>query len=491
MMLRAERGKARVLWVLVVLCVLSGAMGVEAASAGSATLPDPRTMKFNPVTFAPPDAERVEMDNGIVVYLLEDHELPLITFSAMMRVGSWLDPADKTGLAEVTGQLMRTGGSARQSPQDIDDTLEHIAASISFGVGDESGSATLDVLKKDLDTGLRIFADLLRRPAFDADRLELLRLEALEAIRRRQDQPGSIASREFTKLVYGPDHPYARESTVETVKRITREDVVAFHRAYIHPNGLILGVSGDFDKKTMLQLLRETFGDWARGEVPALALPPVREAGAGNGKLPVHYVGKETSQAHLRVGQLTIKEHDPDYPALAILNDILGGGGFRSRLFKDVRTNRGLAYSVGSRVQANVRERSLWVMRAETKLASAQEVVERFMANVDRIRREPVSDAELTEAKDSFVNAFVFSFANSASIIGRLIDLEYDGLPRDWLQQLRDKVVRLTKEDLLRVAQQVLDPARVHVLAVGSPQGLAKALAAFGEVQEIKLPPEG
>ncbi len=491
-MMRTTAMRCRGLLAVLMMCgVLVASFGATAAWAGWATVPDPRTMTFNPVTFSPPNAERVELENGIVVYLLEDHELPLISLSAMLRLGSWLDPAEKTGLAEVTGQLMRTGGSARQSAQEIDETLEHIAASVSFSIGDESGGASLDVLKKDLGTGLRIFADLLRTPAFDAERLELLRLEALESIRRRQDQPGAIAAREFTKLVYGSAHPYARESTVETVKAITREDVVAFHRTHVHPNGLILGVSGDFDKKALLQQLRELLGDWPRGDVPSMALPAVAGPGTASGKLPVHYVGKDTSQAHLRVGQLTIKENDPDYPALAILNDILGGAGFRSRLFKDVRTNRGLAYSVGSRVQANVRERSLWLMRAETKLGSAREVVSRFMANVDRIRREPVSDAELTEAKDAFVNAFVFSFANSASIIGRMIDLEYDGLPRDWLQQLRDKVVRLTKEDLLRVAQRVLDPSRMHILAVGSPKGLASALADFGDVQEIKLPPEG
>lgn len=490
---RAERtwcafAVSAVLTLLCGLAVPGGLAAPDAARAGWAVPPDPRTMTFSPVAFNPPQAQRVEFDNGLVVYLLEDHELPLVSMHAMMRVGSWLDPKEKSGLAEVTGQLMRTGGSLRQSAQEIDETLEHIAASLSIGIGDESGSASLDVLKKDLGTGLRIFADLLRTPLFDAERLELLRLEALEAIRRRQDQPGGIASREFTRLVYGPEHPYSRESTVESVKAMTREDIVAFHRAHLHPNGMILGVSGDFDTQALLRQLREVFGDWARGPVPTLALPSVV---APPDSRPVYYVGKETSQAHVRVGQLTLKENDPDYPALAILNDILGGGGFRSRLFKEVRTHRGLAYSVGSRVQANVRERSLWLMRAETKMSSAHEVVERFLANVDRIRREPVSDAELTEAKDAFVNAFVFSFANSSSIVARLIDLEYDGLPRDWLLQLRDKIVRLTKDDVLRVAQRVLDPTRLHILAVGSPQGLSKALSGFGDVREIKLPPEG
>ncbi len=472
------------------LCLVVWSMPVGQVSAGSAEVADPRAMTFNPVTFTPPAAERVTFDNGIVVYVLEDHELPLINLSAMMRVGTWLDPLDKTGLAGLTGHLLRDGGSEKMSAQEVDEALEQIAANIAFSIGEESGSATLDVLKKDLRTGLRIFAGLLRAPAFDAERLELAKLQAVEAIRRRQDQPGAIAAREFTKLIYGAAHPYARESTVESVRNITREDVTAFYRRTIHPNGIIFGVTGDFEKGAMIAALREAFGDWVQGEVPKMNWPAVpAEPGSGQ-KAVLHYVGKETSQAHLRVGHLTLKEHDPDYPALAIVNDILGGAGFRSRLFKDVRTNRGLAYSVGSRLQANVYERGLWSMRAETKLASAQEVVGRFMAQLERIRKESVTDSELTEAKDAFVNAFVFSFANSASIVGRLIDLEYDGLPKDWLQQLRDKVVKLTKEDLQRAAQQHLHPERLRVLAVGSPTGLAKALAAFGEVQEIKLPPE-
>ncbi|MFO0775291.1 MAG: pitrilysin family protein [Nitrospiraceae bacterium] len=483
--------------VMLTACAHAGGAPTAPTTAAAtkravATGVDPRSMTFEPVAFVPPTAERVVLENGMVVYLLEDHELPLVSLQAMMRVGSWLDPEGKDGLAEVTGQLMRTGGSSRQSAQEIDQTLEQIAASIGISIGDESGSASLDVLKKDLGTGLKMLADLLRTPAFESDRLELLRLEGLESIRRRQDQPAGIAAREFARLVYGPTHPYARESSVQSVKAITRDDVVAFHRAHLHPNGIVLGVSGDFEKAELLRLLREVFGDWAKGEVPTLTLPPVPAPPTGAaGKLPVYYVGKETSQAHLRVGQLTLKENDPDYPAFAIVNDILGGGGFRSRLFKDVRTNRGLAYSVGSRIQSNVRERSLWTMRAETKLASAQEVVGRFLANMERMRAEPVSDAELAEAKDAFVNAFVFSFANSGSIVARLIDLEYDGLPRDWLQQLRDKIVRLTKDDIQRVAQRVLDPAQVRVLAVGAPQGLSKALAGFGDVREIKLPPEG
>ena len=487
----AERGilmkkpRGRMTWFAVVLMLLVHA---TVGLAADLTSNDPRTMRFPTVEFNPPDAERLVLDNGMVVYLLEDHELPLVTINATLKTGSWLDPADKVGLAGMTGAVMRTGGSAGMSPDEVDEELEQLAATISIGFSKESGSASLDVLKKDLKRGLHIFADLLRRPAFEQGRLELAKLQALEGIRRRQDSPGSIVGREFAKLLYGATHPSARETSVRSIESMTREDLVAFHRQTVHPNGMIVGVTGDFQKGEMLALLREAFGDWAKGAVPEVKIPPVAESELKTGV--VRFISKDTSQTHLRVGHLTVKETDPDYVAVAIANDILGGSSFRSRLFNDVRTKRGLAYSVGSGLRASVYDEGVWLMRAETKLASTQEVVNRFVANMERMRNEPVTDSELEEAKEAYVNSFVFSFTSASSIVGRLMDLEYDGLPKDWLQQIRDKVVKLTKEDIQRAAKAHFNPERLRILAVGSGEALSKVLASFGEVQEITLAPE-
>ena len=481
--MRTDRGWVSVL-AMVFMIVLQATVGL----AADPTSNDPRTMRFPTVEFNPPDAERVVLENGMVVYLLEDHELPLVTINATLRTGSWLDPADKVGLAGMTGAVMRTGGSAGMSPDEVDEELEQLAASMSIGFAKESGSASLDVLKKDLKRGLQIFADLLRRPAFEQGRVELAKLQALEGIRRRQDSPGSIVGREFAKLLYGPTHPSARETSVRSIAAITREDLVAFHQRTVHPNGIILGVTGDFEKADMLALLRAAFGDWAKGNVPAVTIPAVSEPDAKTGL--VRFVNKDTSQTHLRVGHLTIKETDPDYVAVAIANDILGGSSFRSRLFNDVRTKRGLAYSVGSGLRASVYDEGVWLMRAETKLSSTQEVVNRFVANMERMRNEPVTDTELEEAKEAYVNSFVFSFTSASSIVGRLIDLEYDGLPKDWLQQIRDRVVKLTKEDIQRAAKAHFNPERLRILAVGSGEALSKVLASFGEVKEITLVPE-
>ena len=458
-------------------------------SAGEPVLGDPRAMTFQPVEFSPPEPDRVVLENGMVVYLLEDHELPLVSVTVTMRTGSWLDPIDKIGLASMTGAVMRTGGGGGLSAEQVDAELEQFAGDVSIGIGRQSGSASLDVLSKDVPRGLEILAGLLRRPAFDPARVELAKLQAIEGIRRRQDHPGSIVGREFAKVLYGPDHPSARESSLDSITRMTRDDLVTFHRDTIHPNGMILGVTGDFKKDEMLAALRKVFGDWKKGMVPELRIADVPEAEPS--RPVVRFVSKETSQTHLRLGHLSIKENDPDYVALAIANDILGGSSFRSRLFNDVRTKRGLAYSVGSRLNTGTHDQGVWLMRAETKLTSTQEVIERFVANIERMRAEPVTDKELAEAKEAYVNSFVFSFASPSAIVSRLVELEYDGLPKDFLQQLRAKVVSLTKEEVQTAAKKHLRPDRLKIVAVGSGEALPKALATFGEVKEITLSPEG
>ncbi|MEY4705963.1 MAG: hypothetical protein RL042_2168 [Nitrospirota bacterium] len=474
----------------VLLCsmVMAVALPVLTACAGGPVLGDPRQMTFAPVEFTPPEPERVVLENGIVVYLLEDHELPLVSITANLKTGGWLDPTDKVGLASLTGSLMRTGGGGGLSAEGVDEELEQFAGDVSISIGRQSGSASLDVLSKDLKRGLQIFAGLIRTPAFEPARVELAKLQAIEGIRRRQDNPGSIVSREFVKVLYGAEHPTARESSVESITRITRDDLIAFHRKTIYPNGMMLGVTGDFDKSAMLALLRETFGDWKKGEIPELTIADAPQNVTG--KPIVRFVNKDTSQTHLRVGHLSIKEHDPDYVSLAIANDILGGSSFRSRLFNDVRTKRGLAYSVGSRLNTGVHDQGVWLMRAETKLPSTQEVIARFIANMERMRTELVTDSELAEAKEAYVNSFVFSFASPSAIVGRLVELEYDGLPKDFLQQLRARVVALTKEEILAAAKKHFNPEQLTIVAVGAGEALPKLLAGFGDVQEIKLAPE-
>lgn len=462
---------------------------------------DPRTMKFDLVAVKIPEAERVVLENGIVVYLLPDSELPLVTVSAMIRTGAVYEPPDKVGLAGLTGMVMRTGGTARMTGNQIDEELEYLAASVSVGIGDEAGTASLDILKKDLTRGLAIFADVLRTPAFASEKVDLAKRQALEAIRRRPDSPAGTTAREFRKLLFGADHPFGRESTIETVSRITRDDMVAFHRQFFTPSGLMLAVSGDFEKATMLAALRSAFGDWTSRPITLPAIPPVAgdpgasasvkaTAGSANGAVrSVNILRKAITQTHLRLGHLSVREDDPDYFALALLEDILGGNSFTSRLFRDVRSRQGLAYSVGSRLVAGNLGPGAFTLQALTKGPTTHQALASMLGHLERLRQEPVTDEELQHAKDAFLNSFVFSFADAGQIVSRLMTLEYYGLPRDFLQRFREGVVRLTKEDLLAVARTHLHPDRVIILAVGNDETFEKPLTTFGQVKFLSLKP--
>ena len=469
--------------------VLFAASSAQAQTA--APLGDPRTMTFDPVTFTVPEVERVVLENGIIVYLLPDRELPLVTVSALIRTGALYEPADRVGLAGLTGTVMRTGGAARLTGDQVDEELEFLAANISVGIGNESGTASLDLLKKDLPRGLAIFADMLRAPAFEPAKVEQAKRQLLEAIRRRPDSPGGIAGREFRKLLFGADHPLGRESTADTVSRITRDDLVAFHRQFFAPNSLMLGVTGDFEKPAMLDALRKAFGDWTPQTAALPALPPITASAGPGGSRSVNILRRDLSQTHLRIGHLSIKEDDPDYFALALLDDILGGNSFTSRLFRDVRSRQGLAYSVGSRIVPGNAGPGIFMLHALTKGPSTYQALASMLDHMERLRQEPVSTEELQLAKDAFLNSFVFSFADSSLIIGRLMSLEYHGLPKDFLQRFRDGVVKLTKEDLLRVARAHLHPDRVVILAVGKDDDFEQSLSTFGRINVLTLKPGG
>jgi predicted Zn-dependent peptidase len=462
------------------LCLLLGNPLLHVYAA-EPPIVDPRGLTFDAVKFVPPEPERIVFDNGLVVYLLEDHELPLITIGATLRTGSWLDPPEKVGLAALAGTVMRTGGGGGSSAAEVDDELAQFGGRVNIAIGRQSGSALLDVLAKDLTRGLHIFAGLLRSPAFEPSSVELAKLQAIDRIRRREDEPESIASREFVKLLYGSSHPSARESSAESIGRISREDLIAFHRSTIHPNGVILAVTGDFTRDEMVASLLEVFGDWEIGTVPEVMIADVPKSEAE--RAVIHFVNKDTSQTHLRVGHLSIKETDSDYVSLAIANDILGGDSGGSRLFNEVRTRRGLAYSVGSELRTGMFDEGMWLVWAETKLPSTTEVLEEMVGNIERISSELVSDEELAASKEAYLNSSVFDFSSASKIVGRHVKLEYDGLPNDFYLQLREKVLHVSKQDVLAAAKKFLRLDRLKIVAVGSGGALSKMLPTFGNVQ--------
>ncbi|RME55205.1 MAG: insulinase family protein [Deltaproteobacteria bacterium] len=431
-----------------------------------------------------PKVEEVTLSNGIRLFLLPDHELPLIELSARIGAGSIYEPAEKVGLASIVGEVMRTGGTATHSGEEIDELLESLAASVETSIELSYASATLSALEEDIDQALPILADILRNPIFPEDKIELAKIQERSAIARRNDDPNEIASREFRKLIYGADSPYARTPEYATIDRITRDDLVAFHKRFFHPENVMIGVWGDFTIEEMRARLEAVFGDW-KGDGPYEA-PPFPEVHYTFDS-SIHLVRKtDIDQTYIYMGHIGGLRRDPEFYALTILNDILGGG-FSSRLFRNVRDKLGLAYSVFGVYLANYKVPGVFIVGCQTKGETTVKALRAMKAEVERITQEPVTEEELERAKESYLNAFVFNFDTKGEIVQRLMTYAYYGYPLDFLEKTKANIERVTREDVLAAARKFIHPESLRILAVGNPERFDEPLETIGPVEEIDI----
>jgi predicted Zn-dependent peptidase len=430
-----------------------------------------------------PEVEQITLANGMRLFLLEDHELPLVNLSVRIRTGSVYEPAEKIGLASITGEVMRTGGTAGMTGDEMDEELEAIAASVETGIGLNSGSASMSVLKRDLDKGLSILADVLMNPAFREDKIQLAKMQAASAISRRNDQVGAVAGREFDKLIYGPESVYARHEEYATIGSITRDDLVAFHQRYFGPNNAMLAVWGDFDTKQMIKKIEQAFETWEKVDLQLPTVPEVKY----EFRKTVNVVRKDdVNQSNVYLGHIGGLRSDPDYFALIVMNRILGGG-FTSRLFRNVRSREGLAYSVFGSYSANYDFPGEFYVGCQTKSESTVYAIRAMLREIEKMRESEVTDEELALAKDSFLNSFVFNFDTKGEVVNRLMTYEYYGYPADFLLQIKENVEKVSKEDVLRVATKHLQPDKVQILAVGRPQDFGDPMSTLGPVNEIDI----
>ena len=431
----------------------------------------------------PPVPDRVELDNGMIVYLLEDHELPIIDISVRIRTGSLYEPADKVGLASITGAVMRTGGTTSKTGDELDEILENLAASVETGIGDDSGSASVSVLKEDLDTGLSILADILMNPAFREDKIELEKVQHRSGIARRNDNPGGITRREFSKLIYGADSPYARTTEYDTINSITRDDLVAFYQKFFRPNNIILGVLGDFDSETMLTKIQEAFKGWEPAEIDFPEKPKIPEMYEKR----VALVNKEdVNQTNIRMGHIGWIRKNEDYPSLVVMAQILGIG-FSSRLINSIRVEKGLAYSVGNNYGAGYDVPGVFLIACGTKSEATVTAIEAILVEVEKMRAEEVTDQELKQAIDGFMNSSVFDYDTKGEILSRALRYEYHDYPQDFVEQLMAGIREVTKADVKRVAAEYLHPDKFTLIAVGKASDFDKPLDTLGDVTEIDI----
>jgi predicted Zn-dependent peptidase len=457
-----------------------------AAAAPGGIPSDPRALKFAPLSFAFPKPETWRLPNGLTVYLLPDRELPVVDLSLMAKGGSIYDPAGREGLADLTTHLMRTGGTAALTPDEVDQRLEFLPASIDVGAADDAITADLSCVKEAFPEALRILAGMLRAPRFDPERLEVERARHVESIRRRWDQPGSVAGLTFRSLVYGADNPWARLDTTDSIGAITRDDLVAWQKRYMRPTGTLLAVAGDFDPAAMKTLLKGIFGDWAGGPADLPAVAKIGEAM----KPGVYVVERGLPQSTIVLGHVGASRFDRDKFPLFLLNYILGEGGFSSRLMQEVRSARGLVYSVSGGVGTDS-DKGLFAVQGRTRAGATAQAIEAIREVTRRLVEEGPTEEEIRAAKEARTNAFVFTVDGSAAYLKAHLYYRYYGYPEDYLITWREKLQAVTREQIMQAAKRLVHPDQMAVVVVGDPKGFDKPLASLGLGEPNVIQPGG
>jgi len=418
----------------------------------------------------PPKVRTVVLPNGMRCYLLADHTLPIVEMGVIVKAGSIYEPAKKVGLAALSASLMKIGGAGERSPEEFDSALDDLGASLSVSSGREMQSANLKVMSEDVRRGLGLFFDMLFKPVFDKSRLKTARKTLQEEIIREDDDPGEQASYELRKLVYGEDSPWARRPTKRSIRAVKLGDIESYHERYYRANNMILIAAGDFSYAEFISLLKEFTACAPVGEIDFPKVEPVEMELKGDERTIV----RPTSQAFIRMGELTIKRHNPDKYALFLVDTILGAGGFKSRLMDEIRVKRGLAYSVYSALMPGT-DYGLFVVGLDTSANQADRAIELVREQIAAMAGGHISKEELAFAKRSMISRLVFLFDKPYGVVSHMARFHFYGYPEDYWRIYRDRIVASKLSDLKRVAKQYLHPDKLDVVIVGpNPKGRAR-----------------
>jgi zinc protease len=449
------------------------------------TVPSYKDLKFAPLPpLKIPQPESFTLPNGLKIFLLEDHELPLVNGFALVRTGNLFDPPDKRGLAGLTGEVLRSGGTRTKTGDQIDVQLETVAASVESQIGESYGTLSFNCLKENTPEVLGVFKDLLTNPEFRQDKVDLSKTQLRSGIARRNDDASGIADREFSDIVYGRNTPYGWMIEYADVNNIQRQDMVNFYQRFYFPSNILVAVYGDFNSAAMKEQLTKLFSDWTVKQPPVPKFPVVVDKAAPGVFLATK---EDVTQTFFQVGHLSGELIDKDYPALEVAAEILGGG-FSSRLFKLIRTKLGYAYNVGADWGANYDHPGIFRISGSTQSVHTVDTLKAVRQELDRIREAPVTDQELQTAKDTILNGFVFNFDRPSKTLNRLMIYEYFGYPKDFVFQYQRAIAGVTKADVLRVAKEHFRPQDMTIVAVGNPQAFKEPLSDLGsKVEAIDL----
>ncbi|MBN1664154.1 MAG: insulinase family protein [Deltaproteobacteria bacterium] len=421
----------------------------------------PDKIYFPPLTFDLVEPQRLVLDNGLVIYFLEDHELPLINIRALVKTGTIYDPVGKEGVAELTAAVMRTGGTKSAKSDEVDGFLDFLAAHAAISMSRDSCQINFSIAKNDFGEGLEILSQILMQPAFEPQKYDLAVELKKEDLRRLKDNPQRLAFREFNRLIYQGD-PWGRFSTQTSIANIVREDLISFHSRFFRPDNIIFAVSGDVSRVQLIEKFRLSFGAWQKGEkIEPVPMPHLKTAPG------VYCLHKDMPQSIIITGQFAPGKNDStDYFASTLLDFVTGSGGFASKIVGAVRSSRGLAYSAGSYYRARP-DFGVLGAYAFTKTVSTMKTMGLIHTVLDEVRRGAVTEEELAWAKRSINNGFIFSFTTPDSILWQQINNEYDRLPADFLVSYCNKISSVNIIDINRMAAKYLDKKNNVVLILG------------------------
>ncbi|MCX5799900.1 MAG: pitrilysin family protein [Candidatus Eisenbacteria bacterium] len=467
------------LTVLAASAVFLAALALTPA-AYAATRPHPSKLGFSPLKVTTPRVIDVSLSNGLTGFLVEDHEIPVV--DVVLLVKTYFADEAKYGLNDMAQWVIRNGGTTTWPGDKLNDEMEYLAANIEVSGGGLNTTFSFNCLKKDLPRVMEIFGDLVTNPAFPDDKVEMRRKTMIEEIRRRNDEPNSVSRREFAQLVYR-DHPYAWETTTESVNAITRDDLTNFYKTYFHPNNAIIGISGDVTKDEIVAGLEKVFANWRPADVSIPKVPDLPVAPAPS----CTYTYMDINQAYISMGHQGINSNDPERCAVDVMNFILGGGSFTSWIMEKVRSDEGLAYHAASRYSSDPWVNGLFTASAQTKADACGRAITIMMDQIKRMRDVGPTADEVKKAVDSYVNSYVFDYESKSQVVRRLVQLRFEGRPLDTPQKDMEAYAKLTVADIRGAAQRYLHPDKLTLLVVGNAKLFDRPLGDFGTVNEMAL----
>ena len=456
----------------------------EGLSAQSQQLPRWDEIEYPPLkNFTKPELDIFTLDNGIEFYLIEDNELPLVNVRVTVRTGGILDPADKTGLTNILGDVLRSGGSENYPADELNTLLENKAASMETFGGFTSIGASMNVLKEDIDELLPVFVDLLQNPLIPEDKISLAKTQYKSSVSRRNDDQGGIANREFGRLIYGADSPYGRMMEYETIDAVTRADLEERHSEAFVGSNMLIGIVGDFNTEEMKQKLQAAFGSIPTGSPTNLFPPEINYEYTST----INFIDKpDVNQSYVLLGHIGGLRENPDYAALQVMNEVLSGG-FSGRLFQVVRTDLGLAYAVFGAFGSGTLYEGQFYAGVMTQSASTAQAIDAIIEQIRRIQNEPITEEEIGLTKDQFLNSLVFRYDSKAKVLNERLSNEYVGLPADAFDKLIDEIKAVSIEDVQRVARHYLRPDALQILVVGNGAEIGDQLEKYGQVNNVDI----